>query len=72
MDAPEPAACRRAGSNPAARVYESLGSDCFLAVVPGWLNLGLWNGPGSDEAEQACRRLVETRGGGATRRERDR
>jgi cyclopropane fatty-acyl-phospholipid synthase-like methyltransferase len=47
--------------NPAARVYESIGSDCFLAIAPGWLNLGLWDGPGSeDEAEQACRRLVET------------
>jgi SAM-dependent methyltransferase len=47
--------------NPAARVYESIGSDCFLAVAPGWLNLGLWEGPGSeDEAEQACRRLVKT------------
>ncbi len=51
----------RQGRNPAARVYESIGSDCFLAVAPGWLNLGLWDGPGSeDEAEKACRRLVET------------
>jgi SAM-dependent methyltransferase len=49
------------GRNPAARVYESIGSDCFLALAPGWLNLGLWDGPGSeDEAERACRRLVET------------
>jgi SAM-dependent methyltransferase len=49
------------GRNPAARVYESIGSDCFLALAPGWLNLGLWVGPGSeDEAEEACRRLVET------------
>src|SRR5215472_17352516 len=49
------------GSNPAARVYESIGSDFFLAVAPGWLNLGLWEGPGSeDEAEEACRRLVRT------------
>ena len=23
------------GRNPAARVYESIGSDCFLAVAPG-------------------------------------
>ena len=47
--------------NPVARVYESIGSDCFLAIAPGWLNLGLWDGPGTeDEAEQACRRLVET------------
>ncbi len=49
------------GRNPAARVYESIGSDFFLALAPGWLNLGLWEGPGSaDEAEQACRRLVRT------------
>jgi SAM-dependent methyltransferase len=47
--------------NPAARVYESIGSDFFLALAPGWLNLGLWEGPGSeDEAEDACRRLVTT------------
>ena len=49
------------GRNPAARVYESVGSDFFLALAPGWLNLGLWEGPGSEgEAEAACRRLVET------------
>ena len=49
------------GGNSAARVYESVGSDFFLAVAPGWLNLGLWEGPGSeDEAEDACRRLVRT------------
>jgi len=55
------AAMLRQGRNPAARVYESIGSDSFLALAPGWLNLGLWQGPGSeDEAEQACRRLVET------------
>jgi ubiquinone/menaquinone biosynthesis C-methylase UbiE len=49
------------GANPAARVYESIGSDFFLAVAPGWLNLGLWDGNGSeDEAEAACRRLVTT------------
>jgi SAM-dependent methyltransferase len=49
------------GRNPAARVYESIGSDCFLALAPGWLNLGLWEGSGSEEeAEDACRRLVET------------
>jgi SAM-dependent methyltransferase len=49
------------GRNPAARVYESIGSDFFLAIAPGWLNLGLWEGPGSeDEAEAACRRLVTT------------
>ena len=51
----------RQGRNPAARVYESIGSDFFLAPAPGWLNLGLWEGPGSeDEAGQACRRLVRT------------
>jgi SAM-dependent methyltransferase len=55
------AALFRQGRNPAARVYESIGSDFFLAIAPGWLNLGLWEGPGSeDEAEQACRRLVGT------------
>jgi ubiquinone/menaquinone biosynthesis C-methylase UbiE len=51
----------RQGGNPAARVYESIGSDFFLAMAPGWLNLGLWEGSGSEgEAEQACRRLVST------------
>lgn len=49
------------GGNPAARVYESIGSDFFLAPAPGWLNLGLWQGPGlEDEAEEACQRLVRT------------
>ena len=49
------------GRNPAARVYESIGSDCFLALAPGWLNLGLWEGPGTEsEAGAACRRLVQT------------
>jgi len=51
----------RQGRNPAARVYESIGSDFFLAPAPGWLNLGLWEGSGSEaEAEAACRRLVQT------------
>jgi SAM-dependent methyltransferase len=51
----------RQGRNPAARVYESIGSDFFLAPSPGWLNLGLWDGAGSeDQAETACRRLVAT------------
>ncbi len=51
----------RQGSNPAARVYESIGPECFLALAPGWLNLGLWEGPGTEaEAGAACRRLVET------------
>ena len=49
------------GRNPAARVYESIGPDFFLAPAPGWLNLGLWEGDGSaDEPEAACRRLVAT------------
>jgi SAM-dependent methyltransferase len=49
------------GRNPAARVYESIGPDFFLALAPGWLNLGLWDGPGGeDEAGDACRRLVRT------------
>gem|GEM_PF-768735 len=51
----------RQGRNPAARVYESIGSEFFLAPSPGWLNLGLWDGPGSEaQAETACRRLVAT------------
>ncbi|MEX0651375.1 MAG: methyltransferase domain-containing protein, partial [Actinomycetota bacterium] len=43
-------------------MYDSLGSDFFLALAPGWLNLGLWEGDGSDslEAPVAVRRLVET------------
>jgi erythromycin 3''-O-methyltransferase len=50
------------GSNPAATVYDSLGSDFFLALAPGWLNLGLWEGDGGDAAEAplAVRRLVRT------------
>jgi len=48
------------GRNPAARVYESIGPAFFLAPAPGWLNLGLWEGPGTeDEAPTAVRRLVE-------------
>ncbi len=51
----------RQGRNPAAAVYDSLGADFFLALAPGWLNLGLWEGDGSDPAEApvAVRRLVE-------------
>jgi erythromycin 3''-O-methyltransferase len=50
----------RQGRNPAATVYESIGPDFFLAIAPGWLNLGLWEGPGTeDEAPRAVRRLVE-------------
>lgn len=48
------------GRNPAATVYDSIGTDFFLAVAPGWLNLGLWEGPGTEEeAPLAVRRLVE-------------
>jgi MPBQ/MSBQ methyltransferase len=49
------------GSNPAATVYDSIGDDFFLALAPGWLNLGLWQGDGSDPAEGliAPRRLIE-------------
>ncbi|HUH08096.1 MAG TPA: methyltransferase domain-containing protein [Egibacteraceae bacterium] len=51
----------RQGRYPAAAVYDSLGADFFLAPAPGWLNLGLWEGPGDlDEALIAPRRLVET------------
>lgn len=51
----------RQGSNPAATVYDSIGSDFFLEPAPGWLNLGLWDGPGdASEAPHAVRRLVET------------
>ena len=50
----------RFGRNPAAAVYDSIGADFFLALDDGWLNLGLWEGDGSDPAEapQAVRRLV--------------
>jgi len=52
----------RYGRNQAATVYDSLGTDFFAALAPGWLNLGLWEGDGadSDEAPVAVRRLVET------------
>ena len=51
----------RYGGNPAAVVYDSIGPDFFLALAPGWLNLGLWEGDGGDpeEAPVAVRRLVE-------------
>ena len=50
----------RYGRNPAATVYDSIGPDFFLALDEGWLNLGLWEGDGSDPAEApvAVRRLV--------------
>jgi SAM-dependent methyltransferase len=43
-------------------VYDSIGSDFPLALAPGWLNLGLWEGDGTDPAEApvAVRRLVES------------
>jgi SAM-dependent methyltransferase len=51
----------RQGRNPTATVYNSLGRDFFLALAPGWLNLGLWEGGGTEEeAPIAVRRLVET------------
>ena len=51
----------RYGPRPAETVYDSIGEDFFLALAPGWLNLGLWQGDGSDasEAVDAPRRLVE-------------
>jgi SAM-dependent methyltransferase len=51
----------RYGANPAATVYDSIGPDFFLALAPGWLNLGLWEGDGGDpeQAPVAVRRLVE-------------
>ena len=50
----------RYGANPAATVYDSIGEDFFLAIAPGWLNLGLWEGDGSDpdEGPRAVERLV--------------
>jgi SAM-dependent methyltransferase len=56
------AALFRQGARPAATVYDSIGSSFFLALDEGWLNLGLWEGDGSDplEAPVAVRRLVRT------------
>jgi SAM-dependent methyltransferase len=50
----------RFGRNPAATVYDSIGADFFLALDDGWLNLGLWEGDGTDPGEPAVavRRLV--------------
>jgi SAM-dependent methyltransferase len=55
----------RFGRNPAATVYDSIGADFFLALDDGWLNLGLWEGDGSDPAEPAVavRRLVSRMAG---------
>jgi erythromycin 3''-O-methyltransferase len=54
------AAMLRFGTRPAATVYDSIGPDFFLALDEGWLNLGMWEGDGSDanEAPVAVRRLV--------------
>lgn len=50
----------RQGRRPVPAVYESIGTDFFLALAPGWLNLGWWEGPGSEEeAARAPERLVE-------------
>jgi SAM-dependent methyltransferase len=50
----------RFGPNRVATVYESIGDDFFLSPAPGWLNLGLWEGTGTEEeAPDAPRRLVE-------------
>jgi erythromycin 3''-O-methyltransferase len=51
----------RYGRQPAATVYDSIGDHFFLALAPGWLNLGLWDGDGRDPAEApvAVRRLVD-------------
>jgi SAM-dependent methyltransferase len=50
----------RMGTRPAVTVYESLGTDFFLAPAPGWLNLGWWEGRGDEEeARRAPERLVE-------------
>ena len=55
----------RFGRNPVATVYDSIGPDFFLALDDGWLNLGLWEGDGSDpmEAPVAVRRLVSRMAG---------
>jgi ubiquinone/menaquinone biosynthesis C-methylase UbiE len=50
----------RLGRRPAVTVYESIGAEFFLAPAPGWLNLGWWQGEGSEgEAARASERLVE-------------
>jgi SAM-dependent methyltransferase len=51
----------RFGNHPAAVVYDSLGPQPWASAVPGWLNLGLWDGSGDEaEAPSAVRRLVAT------------
>jgi SAM-dependent methyltransferase len=50
----------RFGRRPTNAVYESIGTDFFLAPAPGWLNLGWWEGTGTEEeAPRAPERLVE-------------
>ncbi|HEX6208991.1 MAG TPA: methyltransferase domain-containing protein [Actinomycetota bacterium] len=50
----------RLGPRSVPAVYESLGTDFFLALAPGWLNLGWWEGEGTEEeAPRAPVRLVE-------------
>jgi len=50
----------RPGRRPVPAVYESIGADSFLALAPGWLNLGWWEGEGTEEeAPRAPERLVE-------------
>ena len=53
----------RFGRNPAAAVYDSIGADFFLALDDGWLNLGLWEGDGSDPSRGARRRAPAGRRG---------
>ena len=49
----------RLGINPAAAVYDSIGPDFFLALAPGWLNLGFWEGDGrAEDPLEAVERLV--------------
>jgi SAM-dependent methyltransferase len=58
----------RQGRNAAAAVYDSIGPDFFLALAPGWLNLGLWEGEGDEEeAPVAVGRLVERLANGLPR-----
>lgn len=50
----------RRGDRPATSVYDSIGSDFFLAPAPHWLNVGLWEGSGEEaEALVAVQRLVK-------------
>ena len=52
----------RQGRNPAARVYQSIGSEFFLAPAPGWLNLGLWDGDGAVSEDRARARMPSAGG----------